>query len=136
MNRRVAAVAALGVLLLAGCAKPVAAAEATPTVSATPSPTKTAIEEALARCGIPETYLPLEDGGHTATLHWGLTADKLTVDDVSCILHATGMPSSVGQQIDATRALDGMQHGSWGSMKAAWTYHPDHGANLILTDNP
>lgn len=131
----VAAAAVLGAALLAGCAATSAPAAATsPTVSASPTPSRTAIQGALATCGIPESMAKVADGGHTATLHWGLASDSLSASDVGCILHAAGMPSSVGQQIDATRALDGMQRGSWAAFKATWTYHPDHGANLILTD--
>lgn len=130
----------MGAFLLAtGCAGATQEASVTTpgasTSSAPPSPSKTAIQYALSACGIPEAMAHVGDEGHTATLHWGLVSDKLSANDVGCILGNTRMPSSVESQINATRALDGMQHASWGQFKATWTFHPDNGSNLILTDN-
>ncbi|WP_454698206.1 hypothetical protein [Arthrobacter humicola] len=59
----------------------------------------------------------------------------LPVAHMACILTAVAVPDSVVSQIDATRALDGMQKASWDKMSATWTYHPDHGLKIILTES-
>ncbi|WP_454698240.1 hypothetical protein [Arthrobacter humicola] len=59
----------------------------------------------------------------------------LTLSDMACVLTAVAVPDSVVSQIDATRALDGMQKASWDKMSATWTYHPDHGLKIILAES-
>jgi hypothetical protein len=34
-----------------------------------------------------------------------------------------------------TRALDGMQDASWDNYKATWSFHPDNGFDLIITES-
>lgn len=53
---------------------------------------------------------------------------------VACVLQRISAPADVTARMDQTRALDGMQDASWGEYKASWTYHPDSGLNLILTE--
>jgi hypothetical protein len=36
--------------------------------------------------------------------------------------------------MDNTRALDGMQTASWGNYEASWTYHPDEGLDVVVTE--
>jgi hypothetical protein len=136
MTRKWAAIAATAAALLTGCAATTTPAASTTTATPSPTPTKTAIQDALATCGIPETMAPTEDKGHSIELHSGKSYDKITAKDIGCILLATGAPTSVLDKIDATRALDGMQSAKWkgGSMEASWTYHPDNGLNVILTE--
>jgi hypothetical protein len=76
----------------------------------------------------------LEDGGKTLTLSavgkYSFVYNSLTYEDMSCALSKLGAPSFVISQINTTRALDGMQRATWGKISAAWTYHPDNGANI------
>lgn len=37
-------------------------------------------------------------------------------------------------QMDSTRALDGMQTAEWDTFEAKWTYHPDDGLDVIITE--
>lgn len=67
------------------------------------------------------------DDGHTLTL------DKMLFRMQACILEQLDTPDSVLAQMLATRAIDGMQHAEWGTVKASWTYYPDDGLGLILT---
>ena len=43
-------------------------------------------------------------------------------------------PTTVIAQMDSTRALDGTRDATWDGMTATWTYHPDDGLDVILTD--
>lgn len=53
-----------------------------------------------------------------------------------CILAQVKTPDYVIAQMDRTRALDGTQHGSWGNISASWSYHPDSGLDVVLTETP
>jgi hypothetical protein len=45
------------------------------------------------------------------------------------------VPESVTAQMDGTRALDGRQPASWDGYTASWTFHPDSGFDLIITED-
>ncbi|BAS16325.1 hypothetical protein AHiyo8_46280 [Arthrobacter sp. Hiyo8] len=82
-------------------------------------------------------YATLGDGGYTITMK-GEPDGKTTglpVKDMACVLKAVSVPDSVVSQMDSTRALDGMQKASWDKFAASWTYHPDNGLRIILTES-
>lgn len=56
------------------------------------------------------------------------------IDDVLCILGELKSPQSVIAQMESTRALDGMQSTTWSDYEVTWTYHPDDGLDLIITN--
>jgi hypothetical protein len=58
-----------------------------------------------------------------------------TFDGLVCTLDELDTPVSVTAQMDNTRALDGMQTAEWDDFAASWTYHPDSGMDLIITEN-
>jgi hypothetical protein len=55
-------------------------------------------------------------------------------DDLTCVLRELDVPASVIAQMEQTRALDGMQSADWNGFTASWTYHPDNGLDLIITE--
>ena len=57
----------------------------------------------------------------------------LTMEKLACVLNQLGTPDAVTAQMQATRALDGMQTATWEDVTARWTYHPDDGLDVILT---
>jgi hypothetical protein len=57
-------------------------------------------------------------------------ASNASYADLSCALSVMKAPSFITAQIDATRALDGLQKAKWGKISAFWTYHPDNGLNI------
>lgn len=59
----------------------------------------------------------------------------LSLEEIACVLTTLSVPDSVVSQMDATRALDGMQKASWDKISATWTYHPDNGFRIILTQS-
>ncbi len=52
---------------------------------------------------------------------------------LTCVLDGTHAPASVRAQLSETRALDGRQTATWSGYSASWTYHPDAGVNMVLT---
>lgn len=78
--------------------------------------------------------LTVGDGGRTLTLNGaGDTSGGLAIDDLACVLGNLHVSDAVIAKMDGTRALDGMQTGSWDDIDASWTYHPDDGLDVILT---
>lgn len=57
-----------------------------------------------------------------------------TFDGLMCTLGELGTPQSVIARMEQTRALDGMQDARWDDFDASWTYHPDAGLDLIITE--
>lgn len=120
-------------LLLTGCSPPIAAdtphAPSVAVSSASAPAGATRLESAAQGCNLKVGGTAnLGDGGLTlvlgAPMLWTMQ---------SCILTALDVPDAVLAHMRATRALDGMQSDSWGTVKATWTYHPDDGLDLILT---
>ncbi|WP_460391835.1 hypothetical protein [Actinophytocola sediminis] len=100
--------------------------------SANPANVPSPIEAAHDRC----TAGDLGDGGTTLVLdmegeEYG--SGTATFDDVTCVLVALDVPTSVTSRMNGTRALDGMQDAEWDGIEASWTYHPDAGLDVILT---
>lgn len=54
------------------------------------------------------------------------------VSAVACVLQHLGATTAVVEHMDSTRALDGRQSDEWPGYRAAWTYHPDQGLNIII----
>lgn len=104
-------------------------------VNGTPvAPPPTAIESARENCMVGD----VADGGHTLVIDMRgqeLGSGSLSATEVGCLLDALGTPAHVTSRMDSTRALDGMQDASWDGLTASWTYHPDDGLDIVITDN-
>lgn len=79
----------------------------------------------------------LSDGDETLVIDTegdeiGTGAD--TYDGLLCTLAELETPQAIIARMEQTRALDGMQSAHWESFDASWTYHPDHGMDVILTE--
>lgn len=51
-----------------------------------------------------------------------------------CVMDEIDAPTHVKDDVSRTRALDGTRDTSWGDYSASWTFHPDSGLNIQLTD--
>lgn len=76
------------------------------------------------------------DGGKTIIM--GTAGERGGVGDsvqgITCVLNAVGAPDSVRSKMEQTRALDGRQSAQWGAFEASWTYDPDTGLDIVLTE--
>ena len=98
------------------------------------TPALSPIEAAREHCMVGEVV----DDGHTLVID--MRGDEygtgsLSSSEVGCLLGALNTPASVTSRMEATRALDGMQDASWAGLTATWTYHPDDGLDIIITDS-
>jgi hypothetical protein len=58
-----------------------------------------------------------------------------TIDQIACVLFELSIPTSITARMDSTRALDGVQTGTWDSYTVTWSYHPDTGLDLIIEES-
>jgi hypothetical protein len=74
------------------------------------------------------------DGNKTLLVNGkgGEDATGVPVETEACILQKLGASSAVTAHMESTRALDGRQTDTWGDYKAAWTYHPDSGLDIVI----
>lgn len=52
---------------------------------------------------------------------------------LSCLLSALDAPSSVVSHLGQTTSMDGRQSASWEGITMQWSYHPDRGADAVIT---
>lgn len=104
------------------------------------SPTPTTVQaprlaSAATQCRVTDD--DVKDQGNTITFDTKGAHDAAgdPLADVACVLTTLNAPSRVVAAMDATRALDGVQKDAWDGIDARWSYHPDSGLNLILSDS-
>jgi hypothetical protein len=132
--------AAVLLLLLSGCGdgdEP----KAKPSPSAS-TPSETPIELAARICGSEpvglddergDTYLDVEDEGHTVTVSGG---DKYSTPPIGfCLLERLDAPASTTRKVEGTTALMGQLNDQFGDYEVTWSYHPDNGLDMVITDN-
>lgn len=95
--------------------------------------TETQLRQAFSSCGSGD----LADEDHTVVIDsegedYGSGTD--TFEGLMCTLGELNTPQAVIARMEATRALDGMQSSHWGDFEASWTYHPDNGLDVIITE--
>lgn len=137
------AVVAVGILAATSsrsvAGTPVAAADTAAAVKHTG-----ALQEARTTCS-PDTgsmgALTESHDGQVTLVIDGVGVDDTGYEDptaewaaVTCILADLDAPAAVTARMGDTRALDGMQDAEWGVYHATWTFHPDDGMNLVLTE--
>ena len=81
------------------------------------------------------SHATIGDDGHTLLLDGaGTDSDGISVNQLGMTLGALDISDAVITRMEHTRALDGMQTGEWGDYAASWTYHPENGLDVIITD--
>lgn len=83
-----------------------------------------------------EQYVTVEDRGHTMVIDGdgGYASPGASIDTTMAILLELDASSAIVHRMEQTRALDGMQEGSWDEFTATWTYHPDQGLDIIIEE--
>jgi hypothetical protein len=86
------------------------------------------------QCDVLHDGTVVADGDHTLTVDTRGEEDATgaSLDELSCILDHLAAPEAVRAHMEQTRALDGRQQDSWGTLTASWIYHPDTGMELIV----
>lgn len=98
------------------------------------------VEAAAEECGVMLNLadegrsLILDTPGTDKTKDVALPGRLASLDDVLCVLDQTEAPATVREHLSSTRALDGQQTDAWGEVEARWSYHPDTGVALVLSE--
>lgn len=91
---------------------------------------------AVSACGLDtDTYVELADGDKTLIIDTQGDDDfgGVSYADADCILQELGLPERINSRIGATRALDGQLTDTWDGNTITWSYHPNTGANYMLS---
>lgn len=69
----------------------------------------------------------------------GMIVDGATKDDeytdLACVLVELGAPQSLVANIDSTTALMGRQTEEADGLEYSWSYHPDNGLNMVISES-
>ncbi|QUW18910.1 hypothetical protein [Agrococcus sp. Marseille-Q4369] len=131
---RLAALSAAA-LLLAGCASASAdEPESTPTPSASHVPFWQAVDSCDGHIG---SGFEVLDDGESLVIDGAVgRAPGASTTAIFCVLDELDMSQADQQRIQSTRALDGTMTAEWDGYEATWTYHPDDGLDMVLTQEP
>lgn len=102
------------------------------------APSLSVLEQAVRTCTLSTTdSVVVGDEGMTVTVDGRGDEDPegASISDTFCLLDATEVSTAAMAQIEGTTSLQGRQSASWGDVDASWTYHPDNGLDLILTED-
>lgn len=104
------------------------------TVAEAAAPEAPRLKDAYDSCwksGIGQT-VQLGDGGTSIIVDTG--SEYGSVDSVVCIMDEIETPQSVVAQVSSTTALMGVQEAEHDGFEYSWSYHPDNGLNMVITD--
>ena len=94
----------------------------------------TALQKAYDNCTAQDSgdTMDVTDGGHTLVFDTGSTGD---VDGVGCAVVDLNTPDRIITNMDATSAMMGRQSEKANGLLYEWSYHPDTGMQLVISDN-
>lgn len=94
----------------------------------------TPMQNALSLCdsGPGKDTLEGGDDGHTIIVSTGPGG---SFAGARCVMRALGAGDAVLAQVDSTTALAGAQDADSGGVHYHWTYHPDNGLDMVITDS-
>lgn len=76
--------------------------------------------------------ISVADGGASLIIT-GAKSDEEVIN-IACMLSALGTPSSLVSEVDSTTAEMGRQNESAGGLTYRWSYHPDNGLDMTVTE--
>lgn len=140
-----AAVTTMFIVLLAACGS-TEAEVATVEPAAAVTPATPPLQLVAEQCELPESAIG--DEGATLILDGagkddrkrvqGTTVtvgDNLDIEEIGCALGGVGTPDSVVAMMEGTRAMDGRQTHTADGYSYTWSYHPDSGLDIIITES-
>ncbi|MDY7104215.1 MAG: hypothetical protein S0880_23770 [Actinomycetota bacterium] len=96
------------------------------------------LERAREVCAPTTRHVRLGDEGATLTVDTEgedpLDSPGASFVDLFCVIDELDVPDVIVARMENTRALDGAQTAEWGDLSAFWSYHPDSGFELIVSD--
>lgn len=129
----VAAAALLLTMGLAACGG-VDKEEAAAAASASAAAQETRLAAAYDDCTGQDSgnTLSLEDDDATIVIDTGSKYGDAS--GYACVIEALDVPTSITAQMDRTTAMMGVQDATHDGLEFSWSYHPDNGVNMVITD--
>ena len=138
-------IVALALVLLVGISLVVSCGDSTESSGNTKTETKDPVaaakaklSEAYTTCckGADKRYASRSSDGMSLTIdtkpdNKSYSGEADACDAIVAINKYLGLPSSLNDKMESTRALDGMQTQDCGSYTVTWNYHPDNGLKVI-----
>lgn len=80
----------------------------------------------------------IADEGYTLTVESRGEEDATGLDygEITCILDGLHAPQAVMSHFEQTTSVDGRQTESWKGLTLSWSYHPNRGADFVVTLDP
>lgn len=78
------------------------------------------------------SVLEVADGGHSLIVD---TQESGDLSALACAMLELEVPDSLVSEIDNTSAMMGRQTAEANGLTYSWSYHPDNGLNMTITDN-
>lgn len=111
--------------------------------SATPSPSEAAEAAATQESRLQSAYddckrrdeddtLEVTDEGATIVIDTG--SEYGSTAGMDCVLAALDTPGSIEAQIGRTTSMMGVQDADNDGLQYSWSYHPDNGVNMVITE--
>lgn len=92
------------------------------------------MEQAYDDCTEDDTgdTLTLGDGGHAIVVDTG--SESGDIGPAACVMIELGTSQAIAAAIDSTTAMMCVQQADDGGIHYQWSYHPDNGLNMVITD--
>lgn len=74
------------------------------------------------------------DGGRSLMLSTRPYRESVDVVRVACVLQSLDVSDAVLDRMSSTNSLMGEQRARWDGIRAHWSYHPDNGMQIVLTE--
>lgn len=96
----------------------------------------TALENTYEACGESSDGIEVRDDGFTLIISRAVADEypEASWKDLECVFNLIDLPAYIESHIGQTRALDGRQEAEFDNYQLSWSYHPDNGLNLTITD--
>lgn len=98
----------------------------------------TRFELAFGSCTVTSQDIEVADSGTSIIMDGPAdNSNQLTefLTDLYCVLAELEVPDFVIHNLENTTSLMGLQQAEWSGIHAQWSYHPDNGLDLVLTDS-
>ena len=95
---------------------------------------ETRLEKAMTSCkdSADGAAFQLADGGDSIIINGAKSGD---IPGLACVLMYLETPQSIVAEMDSTTAMMGRQSEEAHGVKYDWSYHPDNGIDMVITEN-
>lgn len=109
-------------------------ADESPQAEAATEDAETRLQAAYEGCRGRDTDDTLELADAGATILINTRSEYGSPAGMDCVLNAIGITASIEAQIGRTTSLMGVQEATHDDLELSWSYHPDNGVDMVITD--